>query len=114
VPFGCELLAAQEVRGGAMSSELSQLEMKCLRAAQELLSLNWGASSPQVRAAVDAMLIGPPRDSAALSFLITESEKVPVQFEPSRRLRDLVECAAELHTQHQRAANFERWARGAA
>jgi hypothetical protein len=114
VPFGCELRTLEGVRDATMSSELSHLEMKCLRAAQEFLSLNWGALSPQVRAAVDAVLIGPPRDSAALSFLITESEKVPVQFEPSRRLRELVESAAQLHTQHQRAANFERWARGAA
>jgi hypothetical protein len=98
-----------------MTPELNHLEMKCLRTAQDFLSLDWGMSSARVRSAVNAVILGPPRDAAALKFLLEESVKLPVQFEPARRLHDLVEATAELHTQHQRATNFQRWAtKGAA
>ena len=94
--------------------ELSHLEMKCLHAAHELLALEWGSSAAKVRQAINDVITGPPRDILALKFLISESERLPVQFEPARRLHDLVDAAAELHTQARRAANFVRWAQGAA
>src|SRR4051812_13464808 len=94
--------------------DLSHLEIKCLHAAHELLALDWGSSAAQVRKAVDEVIIGPPRDALALKFLIGESAKLPAQFEPARRLHDLIEAAAQLHSHNRRAANFVRLAQGAA
>src|SRR3954466_16087497 len=97
-----------------MPKELTHLEMKCRRAAHEVLALEWGPAAGKVRTAVQNLIVGPPHDCQALQFLIAESEKLPVQFEPARRLHDLVDAAAELHNHNLRAANFVRWAQGAA
>lgn len=99
-PSGCEkreLAGRLRVREVAMQhDEMRKLEVECNRAAEEFIGINWGNSKTKVRAAVAEMMLGSNLFTSSMGFLLKECAKLPVQYQPARRLNDLVVALTEL------------------
>jgi hypothetical protein len=93
---------------------MNSLERQCHQAAQDFLSLDWGNQKLEIRRAVYDVVAGSARYSYALGWLLDQIQNVPVQYEPSRRLNDLVHASAALKKRVARRHLVEQWTRRAA
>jgi hypothetical protein len=89
-----------------MNHALRELEIECTRAADELLSLNWGSAKPKVQAAVNELLSGSKLFTSSMGYLLKASTQLPVQAEPARRLHDLVNAVTALRTRKSQMEYF--------
>lgn len=80
-----------------MDEILLALKAECDRAARDFLSIEgWASPKWKIRMAVDDLLAGAERYSIAMSKLLREATKVPAQFEPNRKLYELVRAIKDL------------------
>ena len=90
-----------------MDQMLSELRVECRRAADEFLAVeNWGSAKARARDALDEMIKGSQRSTAALAWLIRQTTKLPVQNEPARRLHEFVLAVQALRSREAQLANL--------
>src|SRR3954470_9861526 len=102
--FENHLLRRRSVR---YSMNDDQLETECRRTADDFVSLDWGLSKSRIMSAVHEVVSGSNLYNLALEFLLEETTKLPPNFEPARRLKDLVDASAALRSKRKRVSLWD-------